>query len=124
MFYVKLVPTEGVSVAEIQSKMNIVKNKNKIFPKFFSPFSQTSYGPTAPENLLFFGPNLHTPLIIEADFFPCLELVLECRNRGSNPANALLLCVFRAEHNKKFIRFVHLTIQIVATTVLPYLYYH
>jgi hypothetical protein len=52
-----------------QSKTLTLKNKNKIFPKFLSPFHITSYGPRTPENERIFGSKLHTPLFIEGMFF-------------------------------------------------------
>jgi len=55
-----------------QSKTLTLKNKNKIFPKFLSPSTKTTYGPQAPKNDRFFGSKLSTHLIIEAVFFLAL----------------------------------------------------
>jgi hypothetical protein len=57
------------SVAKYQSKTRIVKNKNKIFPKFLSPSIIKAYGIHSAKYDYFFGSKLHTRLIIEGDFF-------------------------------------------------------
>ena len=49
--------------------MRIVKNKNKIFPKFLSPYPASSYKNPASKVETFFGSNLHTRLIIEGVFW-------------------------------------------------------
>jgi hypothetical protein len=48
-----------------QSKTLTLKNKNKIFPKFLSPFTTTIYGQQSKKNGQIFDSKLHTPLIIE-----------------------------------------------------------
>jgi len=55
-------------VAKNQSKTPTLKNKNKIFPKFLSPYSTSSYKNPASKIETFFGSKLSTPLIIEAVF--------------------------------------------------------
>jgi len=55
-------------VAKNQSKTLTPKNKNKIFPKFLSPYSTSSYKNPASKIETFFGSKLSTPLIIEAVF--------------------------------------------------------
>jgi hypothetical protein len=52
-----------------RSKTLTVKNKNKIFQKFLSPSTTTTYEPRPKKNSRFFGSKLHTRLIIEAVFF-------------------------------------------------------
>jgi len=66
-----------------QSKTLTLKNKNKIFPKFLSPLSTSSYKNTVSKIETFFGSKAGIGLIIEAVFFCLPELVLECLNRGS-----------------------------------------
>jgi hypothetical protein len=55
--------------AIFQSKTLTVKNKNKIFPKFLSPYPASSYKNPASKIETFFGSNLHTRLIIERVVF-------------------------------------------------------
>ena len=52
-----------------QSKTLTVKNKNKIFPKFLSPYYTLIYKNPASKNAQIFDSKLHTRLIIEAGFF-------------------------------------------------------
>ena len=58
-----------------RSKTLTVKNKNKIFQIFLSPFSATSYKISSPKKMAFFGSKLHTRLSIEALLF-CLRRVV------------------------------------------------
>lgn len=53
---------------QLQSKTHIVKNKNKIFPIFLSPFLTESYACQASKYDRFFGSKVSTHLIIEALF--------------------------------------------------------
>ncbi|MHC4242791.1 MAG: hypothetical protein ACYSU4_10335, partial [Planctomycetota bacterium] len=65
--------------ANFQSKTLIVKNKNKIFPKFLSPSINTTYEQHANKNSRIFGSKLHTRLIIEGGFFsPAPTLRMRC----------------------------------------------
>jgi len=56
-----------------QSKTLTLKNKNKIFPKFLSPYITRIYKISTPKNARIFGSKLSTRLIIEAVFF-CPQL--------------------------------------------------
>jgi len=62
---------------QFRSKTLTLKNKNKIFPKFLSPFIKMIYECQAKKNARFFGSILHIRLIIEAGvFYPPLEFTL------------------------------------------------
>ena len=63
-----------------QSKTLTVKNKNKIFPKFLSPFLILSYKNQASKIETFFDSNLHTYLIIEGLLFSLKGVVLNFGN--------------------------------------------
>jgi hypothetical protein len=59
----------AIYIAIFQQKTLTVKNKNRKFQNFLSPFHITSYGPRTPKNGQFFDSKLHIRLIIEALLF-------------------------------------------------------
>ncbi|MHC4244145.1 MAG: hypothetical protein ACYSU4_17195, partial [Planctomycetota bacterium] len=59
----------SVGGGSLRSKTLIPKNKNKIFPKFLSPYYRKSYAPHNPKKWLIFRSKLHTRLIIEGLLF-------------------------------------------------------
>jgi len=54
---------------QFQSETLTLKNKNKIFLKFLSPYPASSYKNPASKIETFFDSKLHTRLIIEGVFF-------------------------------------------------------
>ena len=58
-----------LSVAKIRSKTLTLKNKNKIFTIFLSPFIKMTYEQKAQKNARIFDSKLHTRLSIEGLFF-------------------------------------------------------
>ena len=68
-----------------QSKTLALKNKNKIFQKFLSPFIKTTYKQNAKKNSRIFDSNVHTRLIIEGGFFLPSSAANLTRNRGPKP---------------------------------------
>jgi hypothetical protein len=65
----KTAASKSFRAVKNQSKTLTVKNKNKIFQKFLSPFLKTTYEQYAVKYSRFFGSKLHTHLIIEGVFF-------------------------------------------------------
>jgi len=57
------------SGGQFRSKTLTLKNKNKIFPKFLSPYSTLIYKISILKNSQFLGSNLHIALIMEALLF-------------------------------------------------------